>query len=706
MKLALGLLAASLYAQTLPPIWPNAVATNNNLLVAGNGATATLAAPITTTTGLSFTITSPTSFAANMVVQVDNEQMLICTYSYPTVTICSGGRGFGGTTAATHLVTHVVANYVFSQYHNGLSTELQAVESWLNGYTPPNATTALPLVDQLLAQIQNDPRNWGAVGVVAPSSQGCSSSTVDDKTAIQLALTAASTYGPPDVYLPIGYCWPIQTHIWVPPGVHFHSIGRTSGYEQSSATGAVLLANANWAATNTTFPYSQMVWNSGSDCTSGTCTFSGVTFASEIDHLEINCNDQVGCGNLLGIGRQEKSTFHDLLLTGSVPFGSGGYSHAWFEQGVDCGGYSPGVDGCLLNESGQAGTGPAGPDYNIEVYPSYNNCQANVVPISLQGLNGYKGLSSITVGGVCGLIPYAGYVWGSSFSLGTNGLMHDETTTNGWYIGSDPAGTGCNGANNALFENFEHAITIAHCGAQYALTFINASGGVINNQATVPYTTSSLDHYFDSGPPQTYGWPGISYPAFSESTLTYSDPGAINFVGHNGISLYATTPHAGLNEQFLLDTGSIYMRASLCSDGWWNTSTQLWNVGSNGAGDVSCWVAGNGWNGLVAYPGTVNTTISQTTLNNNVAMATNTSGHTVVGKGIIDNGSGALLDDGNTLQVGGGISIGVIGGTRPTWKTGSGNPAGGCTKGSIYSDYSGGALWFCTSSGWSAVTIP
>ena len=234
------------------------------------------------------------------------------------------------------------------------------------------------------------------------------------------------------------------------------------------------------------------------------------------------------------------------------------------------------------------------------------------------------------------------------FSLGTNGLMHDETTTNGWYIGSDPAGTGCNGANNALFENFEHAITIAHCGAQYALTFINASGGVINNQATVPYTTSSLDHYFDSGPPQTYGWPGISYPAFSESTLTYSDPGAINFVGHNGISLYATTPHAGLNEQFLLDTGSIYMRASLCSDGWWNTSTQLWNVGSNGAGDVSCWVAGNGWNGLVAYPGTVNTTISQTTLNNNVAMATNTSGHTVVGKGIIDNGSGALLDDGNT----------------------------------------------------------
>ena len=43
MKLALRMLAASLYAQTLPPIWPGAVATNNNLLVAGNGATATLA---------------------------------------------------------------------------------------------------------------------------------------------------------------------------------------------------------------------------------------------------------------------------------------------------------------------------------------------------------------------------------------------------------------------------------------------------------------------------------------------------------------------------------------------------------------------------------------------------------------------------------------------------------------------------------------
>jgi hypothetical protein len=517
-------------------------------------------------------------------------------------------------------------------------------------YSPPNSTSPLGLVTYLEAQL-NDVRNWGGVGVTG----NCHASTVDNKAAIQAALNSAWINGPPDVYLPVGYCWPIQTHIWVPPNVHFHSEGRTSGYEVSSATGAVLIANANWGATNTALPYSQMVWNSGSDCTSGTCTFSGVTFASEIDHLEINCNDQPGCGSILGIGRQEKSTWHDLLLTGSVPF-SGGYSHVWFEQGVDCGGYSPGEDGCLLLESGQAGTGPAGPDYNIEVYPSYSNCQANVVPISLQGLNGYKGLSSVTVGGVCGFIPYAGYVWGSTFSMGTNGLMHDETTTHGWYIGSDPAGTGCNGANDALFENFEHALTIASCGAQYALTFINDAGGVINNQNST--TTGAQDYYFDSGPPNTFGWPGIQYPAVSTSTLTYNDPGGINYNGRNGISLYYLTPRAGLNEQWLQDAGSIYMRASVCSDGWWNTATQLWQVGANGAGDVGCLLFGNGWVGESEYAGTINTTITQTTMNNNVVRATNTAGHVFFGKGIISNSSGGILptDNGSIVQVQGPIS--------------------------------------------------
>ena len=108
-----------------------------------------------------------------MVVQVDNEQMLICTYSYPTVTICSGGRGFGGTTAATHLVTHVVANYVFSQYHNGMSAELQAVEQWLHG-------TALP---------------WW-LNIVTYGGIPNSSSTCND-TAIASANTAAVISGSP-----------------------------------------------------------------------------------------------------------------------------------------------------------------------------------------------------------------------------------------------------------------------------------------------------------------------------------------------------------------------------------------------------------------------------------------------------------------------------------------------------------------------------
>jgi hypothetical protein len=230
--------------------------------------------------------------------------------------------------------------------------------------------------------------------------------------------------------------------------------------------------------------------------------------------------------------------------------------------------------------------------------------------------------------------------------------MHDETTTNGWYIGNDPQGSTCVGANDALFENFEHAITLAGpCGSQYAVTFINAAGGVINNVNST--TTTSQDYYFDAGPPNTFGWPGIQYPASSASVLTYSDPGEIRFSGHNGIDIYQSNLHDGLNLQFLLDTGSIYMRASTCSDTWWNTSTQLWDIGQNGSGDTGCVLYGNGWTGLAVRSGTPGSTISQATLNSSVALATSPNGRTFFGQNIIGGSSGGInvTDNGATVQV-------------------------------------------------------
>ena len=85
-----------------------------------------------------------------------------------------------------------------------------------------------------------------------------------------------------------------------------------------------------------------------------------------------------------------------------------------------------------------------------------------------------------------------------------------------------------------------------------------------------------------------------------------------------------------------------------------------WNTGrwANGAGDVGCLLFGNGWVGESEYAGTINTTITQTTMNNNVVRATNTAGRVFFGKGIISNSNGGILptDNGSIVQVQGPIS--------------------------------------------------
>jgi len=203
-----------------------------------------------------------------------------------------------------------------------------------------------------------------------------------------------------------------------------------------------------------------------------------------------------------------------------------------------------------------------------------------------------------------------------------------------------------------------------------------------------------------------YGWPGIDGPASTTQTWVLRDPGEYQHNGHNGFNFWNGNSHSGLNGQPLLDTGSTGVRADVCSDAYWNSGSQLWDIGLNGAGDIECLIFGNGWNGIVASQQTAGGTINQATMNSQVAVTTLTNGNTIVGKGVVNASGAVTTDDGNTLQVQGTFSIGSPT-VRVSWVASAGPPSGSCNKGSLDSDTTNGNLWFCTSGAtWTQVAIP
>jgi hypothetical protein len=122
------LLPCFLAAQTAS--FPGAVVTDAELLVGRDRADSTLTAQIDAST-LTIPVASGTRFGANMLVTIDSEQIKICSVASNTLTACSGGRGFNGTTAATHASDASVRGQIGGYYHNALSEEMQAVQAAL-----------------------------------------------------------------------------------------------------------------------------------------------------------------------------------------------------------------------------------------------------------------------------------------------------------------------------------------------------------------------------------------------------------------------------------------------------------------------------------------------------------------------------------------------------------------------------------------------
>lgn len=507
-------------------------------------------------------------------------------------------------------------------------------------YLPPyTGAVAMNLCTFLSSQI--DVRTFGAVGV-----QGnCHGSAVDNQPAIQAALNYAQVNGPLDVLLPNGYCWPIRTHLWVPPGVHFHGIGRGTGYEISSA-GSLLIANIGWSAANTTFPYTQMVWQTGDNFTSGTYVAANVTFASEIDHMEINCNDQVGCGNWLGVGRQEKSSIHDVVMTGGTPLG-GGYGYGMYEQGVDCNGATPPASGCLLagTGSGNPFSGQQGPDHHIEIFPSYNAPSANFILWAEMGANNYKGLQNSTLNCVASGATAGAYFWGDDSAIGP-GLHMEGCGPNNFIIGNIPVGSGCNGGTDDLFTTSDPHFVIANCAAQVNLTFQNVSGGITNNSSGAPDVTISDANYFYDAGTRNAGPPGINYGYVSHSNILLKDPGQFFQVGYAGFHQYIGTAFSGWNSGIGDGAPIGFTRAFTCGNVIWNQGISVWQLGGDGSDDFSCVQHGNGGNLSFSVAAHAPSIWSGATMFSYVrAVVAGDSGHFLVGTNWLDPTTGLVVGE-------------------------------------------------------------
>lgn len=157
MKPILIVLAAcvSAFAQS----YPSAIVTDAQLGVAKNNLQIKLLSPVGISDTTIVTSSNPTGFAANMMATVDKEIMFVCAVSGNTLTIgtpttcpSTSGRGYDGTTAATHNMgpcsstnlTGCVSAYIIALHHNGLRQEVEAIESTL-GINLANVAVALPV---------------------------------------------------------------------------------------------------------------------------------------------------------------------------------------------------------------------------------------------------------------------------------------------------------------------------------------------------------------------------------------------------------------------------------------------------------------------------------------------------------------------------------------------------------------------------------
>ena len=128
---------------TPSPAFPASVATDAQLKVANNLIQTSLAVGINAGNTILF-VSSTAGFVANCLISVDNEIIAIASVvpsPNAQLIVAAGGRGFDGTTAATHSSGAKVSMLIDAWHHNALASEIKAIEAFL-GPNGQNVSTA------------------------------------------------------------------------------------------------------------------------------------------------------------------------------------------------------------------------------------------------------------------------------------------------------------------------------------------------------------------------------------------------------------------------------------------------------------------------------------------------------------------------------------------------------------------------------------
>lgn len=154
MKILLALLSISAFAQNTA-IFPGAIATNSDLLISGNRYRAVLTATVNAST-LTLPVNSLVNVHVPGTVEIGTETVKICGTGTLTLTVCTGGRGFDGTTGASHANGSSVMGTPGDWKHNQLAAEVKALESAVAGLSPSTSIVNLLGYGALCDGVTND----------------------------------------------------------------------------------------------------------------------------------------------------------------------------------------------------------------------------------------------------------------------------------------------------------------------------------------------------------------------------------------------------------------------------------------------------------------------------------------------------------------------------------------------------------------------
>lgn len=547
---------------------------------------------------------------------------------------------------------------------------------------------ALPLVTFLLiatapfgsnAQTQVDAsyqaRNLPVYNAKSYGAKG--DGLTDDTAALKAALSAVSSRGGGYLFLPRG-TYEISSEIVIPNGVQIVGLGWSNPPEDGQF-GTVIQAASTFSG-NATLPGNMMLAIDG----------QGDTYGSGASNLTVDCNNVPGCGGLYRGHANEQTYFKRITV---VNFSSYGIFVCGAGENSD----SPHVCGGNSNGGAQGD----GPDEDLQFLPG-TAATANTIPVVLRSVMSYRGLHNVTINTLSSAPnqpTYGGWISGVGLNLRN---VHMEGPANGFLLGP-PQGSvcpkNCNGLNNAEFTQIDltrggtsalilagsyslslsdilpnvsyqvNAQNIASAGPIVWMA-VDPHGNAVSNDPNLGFNlaanaTMEQITAYSSNTPQLViqnktapNYPFIGLNMEPDGTLTLAGQGGTGNVllsnpsavfGMSGIGALA-----GLNLQSPLEQGTGNTRGAVCSNAYWSSTNQSWQIANNGGSDYACLYFPNSGGIAISTSNSVTEPGTKTQ-----AQFSANSGFHLTGSGNLILGSGAATasDSGQALQVSGGVQL-------------------------------------------------